>query len=78
MIAVVEFEDIADIVLSQNPAQFLVVAREPILVTNAGGRCRFFANRDEFRSGDVEEIMNKASCLSLLWPRGTSSGRIVR
>lgn len=29
-------------------------------------RCLFFANRGEFRSGDVEEIMNKASCLSLL------------
>src|ERR1700693_2570411 len=26
----------------------------------------FFANRDEFRTGDYEEIMNKASCLSLL------------
>jgi hypothetical protein len=26
----------------------------------------FFANRGEFRSGDAEEIMNKASCLSLL------------
>jgi hypothetical protein len=26
----------------------------------------FFANRGEFRSGDYEEIMNKASCLSLL------------
>jgi TnpA family transposase len=30
------------------------------------GRCLFFANRGEFRSGDAEEIMNKASCLSLL------------
>jgi TnpA family transposase len=29
-------------------------------------RCLFFANRGEFRTGDVEEIMNKASCLSLL------------
>src|SRR5215467_8036387 len=29
-------------------------------------RCLFFANRGEFRSGDAEEIMNKASCLSLL------------
>ena len=26
----------------------------------------FFANRGEFRIGDYEEIMNKASCLSLL------------
>jgi hypothetical protein len=26
----------------------------------------FFGNRGEFRSGDYEEIMNKASCLSLL------------
>jgi TnpA family transposase len=26
----------------------------------------FFANRGEFRSGDYEEIMSKASCLSLL------------
>lgn len=30
------------------------------------GRCLFFANRGEFRSRDAEEIMNKASCLSLL------------
>jgi len=30
------------------------------------GRCLFFANRGEFRSSDAEEIMNKASCLSLL------------
>ncbi|MBV8176639.1 MAG: Tn3 family transposase [Verrucomicrobia bacterium] len=30
------------------------------------GRCLFFANRVEFRSGNAEEIMNKASCLSLL------------
>jgi Tn3 transposase DDE domain len=30
------------------------------------GRCLFFANRGEFRSGDAEEIMNKASSLSLL------------
>jgi TnpA family transposase len=29
-------------------------------------RCLFFANRGEFRSGDLDEIMNKASCLSLL------------
>jgi TnpA family transposase len=29
-------------------------------------RCLFFANRGEFRTGDWEEIMNKASCLSLL------------
>ena len=29
-------------------------------------RCLFFANRGEFRTGDVDEIMNKASCLSLL------------
>ena len=29
-------------------------------------RCLFFANRGEFRTGDLEEIMNKASCLSLL------------
>ena len=26
----------------------------------------FFANRGEFRSGDLAEIMNKASCLSIL------------
>jgi TnpA family transposase len=30
------------------------------------GRCLFFANRGEFRSGDTEEILNKASYLSLL------------
>jgi TnpA family transposase len=30
------------------------------------GRCLFFANRGEFRNGDAEEIMNKASSLSLL------------
>ena len=30
------------------------------------GRCLFFANRGEFRTEDAEEIMNKASCLSLL------------
>lgn len=29
-------------------------------------RVLFFANRGEFRTGDYEEIMNKASCLSLL------------
>ena len=29
-------------------------------------RWLFFANRGEFRSGDYEEIMNRASCLSLL------------
>ena len=29
-------------------------------------RWLFFANRGEFRTGDSEEIMNKASCLSLL------------
>jgi Tn3 transposase DDE domain len=29
-------------------------------------RWMFFANRGEFRTGDYEEIMNKASCLSLL------------
>jgi len=29
-------------------------------------RCLFFANRGEFRTGDLEEIMNKASCRSLL------------
>ena len=29
-------------------------------------RWLFFGNRGEFRSGDYEEIMNKASCLSLL------------
>jgi len=29
-------------------------------------RCLFFANQGEFRTGDYEEIMNKASCLSLL------------
>lgn len=26
----------------------------------------FFANRGEFRTGDIDEIMNKASCLSIL------------
>lgn len=26
----------------------------------------FFVNRGEFRTGDIEEIMNKASCLSIL------------
>ena len=26
----------------------------------------FFANRGEFRDGDINEIMNKTSCLSLL------------
>jgi TnpA family transposase len=30
------------------------------------GRWLFFANQGEFRAGDYEEIMNKASCLSLL------------
>ena len=29
-------------------------------------RWLFFANQGEFREGDYEEIMNKASCLSLL------------
>ena len=29
-------------------------------------RCLFFANRGEFRTGDLEEIINKARCLSLL------------
>jgi TnpA family transposase len=29
-------------------------------------RWLFFANRGEFRTGDYEEIMNKANCLSLL------------
>lgn len=29
-------------------------------------RWLFFANRGDFRTGDYEEIMNKASCLSLL------------
>jgi TnpA family transposase len=29
-------------------------------------RCLFFANRGEFRTGDLDEIMNKASCLSPL------------
>ena len=29
-------------------------------------RCLFFANRGKFRTGDLDEIMNKASCLSLL------------
>jgi TnpA family transposase len=28
--------------------------------------CLFFANRGEFRTGDLDGIMNKASCLSLL------------
>ena len=30
------------------------------------GRWLFFANQGEFREGDYEEIMNKASCLSLI------------
>ena len=30
------------------------------------GRCLFFANRGEFRTEDLDEILNKASCLSLL------------
>ncbi|MBZ0187831.1 MAG: transposase [Candidatus Obscuribacterales bacterium] len=29
-------------------------------------KCLFFANRSVFGTGDYEEIMNKASCLSLL------------
>jgi TnpA family transposase len=29
-------------------------------------RWLFFANRGEFRDGDLNEIMNKTSCLSLL------------
>lgn len=29
-------------------------------------RCLFFATHGEFRTGDVDEIMSKASCLSLL------------
>ncbi len=29
-------------------------------------RCLFFANRGEFRTGALDEIMNKARCLSLL------------
>jgi TnpA family transposase len=29
-------------------------------------KCLFFANRGVFRTGDLDEIMNKASCLSLL------------
>jgi TnpA family transposase len=33
---------------------------------HALARWLFFANRGEFRSGDYEEIMNKASCLRLL------------
>jgi TnpA family transposase len=33
---------------------------------HALARWLFFANRGEFRSGEYEEIMNKASCLSLL------------
>jgi TnpA family transposase len=33
---------------------------------HALARWLFFANRGEFRTGDYEEIMNKASCLSLL------------
>jgi TnpA family transposase len=30
------------------------------------GRWLLFANQGEFREGDYEEIMNKASCLSLI------------
>lgn len=33
---------------------------------HAVARYIFFANRGEFRSGDLDEIMNKATCLSLL------------
>ena len=33
---------------------------------HALARWLFFGNRGEFRTGDYEEIMNKASCLSLL------------
>jgi TnpA family transposase len=33
---------------------------------HALARWLFFGNRGEFRWGDYEEIMNKASCLSLL------------
>jgi TnpA family transposase len=33
---------------------------------HALARWLFFANRGEFRTGDYEEIMNKATCLSLL------------
>jgi TnpA family transposase len=33
---------------------------------HALARWLFFANRGELRTGDYEEIMNKASCLSLL------------
>jgi TnpA family transposase len=33
---------------------------------HALARWLFFGNRGEFRSGDYEDIMNKASCLSLL------------
>lgn len=33
---------------------------------HALARWLFFANQDEFRTGDYEEIMNKATCLSLL------------
>ena len=33
---------------------------------HALARWLFFANRGKFRSGDYEEIVNKASCLSLL------------
>ncbi|MGA7925064.1 MAG: Tn3 family transposase [Candidatus Sulfotelmatobacter sp.] len=30
------------------------------------GACSYSLNRGEFRTGDLEEIMNQASCLSLL------------
>jgi TnpA family transposase len=33
---------------------------------HALARWLFFGNRGEFRTGDYEEIMNKASCVSLL------------
>jgi TnpA family transposase len=33
---------------------------------HALARRLFFGNRGEFRSGDYEEVTNKASCLSLL------------
>ena len=42
------------------------------LSADATGNVRpmFFANQGSFRSGDYEEVMNKASCLSLALQRG--------
>ncbi len=36
------------------------------MARHALARWLFFANRGEFRAGDYEEVMSKASCLGLL------------